>query len=115
MEEAGVERALLTPATWDINGNELALEAARRYPRRFRVFGTLSLRRPDPEALEALVRRPGMLGLRQAFPPAAARSYLEDGTADWFWPAAERAGIDVMVWMPGQISHLRPILDAHPN
>ena len=115
MNEAGVERAVLVPATWDINGTELALEAAATYPRRFGVFGTLSLRRVDPRALEALAGRPGMLGLRQAFPPGSSRSYLDDGTADWFWPAAERAGVDVMVWMPDQLSHLRPILDANPD
>src|SRR5262249_49553777 len=32
--------------------------------------------------------------------PAAA--WLTDGTADWFWPAAEKAGLPVMFLSPGQ-------------
>ena len=36
-----------------------------------------------------------MLGVRLTFTPAT-RAWLSDGTADWFRPAAEKAGLAVM-------------------
>ncbi len=42
-----------------------------------------------------------MLGVRVTFlGPAAA--WLTDGTADWFWPAAEKAGLPVMFLTRGR-------------
>jgi len=41
-------------------------------------------------------KQSGMLGLRALFLGASER-WLTDGTSDWFWPAAERARLPVMV------------------
>ena len=38
-----------------------------------------------------------MLGMRFTFHASRKGRWLTDGTADWPWPAAERAGIPVMV------------------
>jgi predicted TIM-barrel fold metal-dependent hydrolase len=40
--------------------------------------------------------------------------WLSNGTADWFWPAAEKAGLPVMVFAPGQGPALARIADRHP-
>jgi len=115
MEGAGVARAILIPAAWDVRGNELVEEAARRFPERFAAFPVADLRSPlDAAALRSWMERPGVLGLRQMFPPGV-RSRLEDGSADWLWPAAEAAGVPLMLWMPGQLRHLGPILRRHPR
>ena len=39
--------------------------------------------------------RPGMLGLRFYFNERHPESWMTDGTLDWLWPAAERAGVPV--------------------
>ena len=36
-----------------------------------------------------------MLGVRVTF-IGPAQAWLTDGTADWFWPEAEKAGLPVM-------------------
>lgn len=93
MERAGVDRAVIVPAQWE--GNDYALEAMQRHPRRFAVLGKLAVDRPQAAALEGWKNRPGLLGIRLNFQTPEAQPWLQDGTADWLWPAAERAGVPI--------------------
>ena len=44
MDEAGVDAALIHPPySWDPTSNQLALEAAKKYPHRFAVMGQLAV------------------------------------------------------------------------
>ena len=56
-----------------------------------------------------------MLGLRFAFMEPHKREWLTDGTLDWLWPAAERAGMPVA--LPGRVlpADGRPDRRAHPG
>jgi L-fuconolactonase len=116
MDLAGVRRAVLVPPSWEGDRNDLALEAARTYPDRFAVMGRLALQDPASRARVADWKaQPGMLGMRFTFHNEHYRHFLTDGTADWLWPAAERAGIPLMVLMPGALDHLDRIASAHPG
>jgi predicted TIM-barrel fold metal-dependent hydrolase len=116
MEEAEVDRAVLIPTAWDRLGNELVEQAAAAHPDRFAAFPVLDVRKPlAGAALESWGARPEVAGLRVMFPPGVERSWLEDGTADWVWPAAAEHGLVLMVWMPGQLGHLPAILNANPG
>ena len=53
--------------------------------------------------------------MRHTFHNEHYRHFLTDGTADWFWPAAERAGIPLMVLMPGMLDQLDRIAGRHPG
>src|SRR5438045_538738 len=46
MDEAGVDRAVIVPPSWPGDRNDYGLEAAKRYPNRFRVMGKLPLQDP---------------------------------------------------------------------
>ncbi|HVA23506.1 MAG TPA: amidohydrolase family protein [Chloroflexota bacterium] len=117
MDEAGVQRAILVPTSWsDDNGNELALEAAKAHPDRFAVFGVLPLAAADgPAQLARWKATPGLLGIRASFHTDALAPLLTDGTADWFWPAAERAGVPIMVYAPNQLAEVGRIAARHPD
>lgn len=116
MEPAGVSRVVLVPPSWEGDRNDLALEAARLYPDRFAVMGRLPVERPESRALVAGWRKqPGMLGMRFTFRTDLQRPWLTDGTADWLWPAAERAGIPLMVLVPGSLDVLGRIAERHPD
>ena len=92
MDEAGVDRVVIVPPSWEGERNDYALEAARKYPNRFAVMGRILLGSKQAPGLLATWRdQPGMLGVRHTF-NGAQTSWLTDGTADWFWPAAAKAG-----------------------
>ena len=56
-----------------------------------------------------------MLGVRLTFHRDADRPWLTDGTADWFWPEAERHGIPVMVHAPERLAEIGAIATRHPG
>src|SRR3954462_10996626 len=102
MDEAGVQRAVIVPPSWPGDRNDYAIEASKRHPDRFAVMGRISLQKPESAELWPNWRvAPGRLALRLTFLGPASK-WLEDGTADWFWPAAEKAGLPVMFLAPGR-------------
>jgi predicted TIM-barrel fold metal-dependent hydrolase len=115
MDEAGVDRVVVVPPSWPGDRNDYALEAAQRYPNRFHVMGRIPLKNPQSAALLPKWReQPGMLGVRVIF-LGPSTPWLTDGTADWFWPAAEKAQVPVMFFAPGQVSKFAAIAERHPQ
>ena len=113
MDEAGVDRVVVVPPSWPGDRNDYALEAAHRYPNRFHVMGRIPLQNPQSAALlPKWKEQPGMLGVRVLFNFVVTIPWLTDGTADWFWPAAEKAQVPVMFFAPGQLSKFGPSRNA---
>ena len=116
MDEAGVDAAILVPPSLEGDRNDLSLAAAHEHPRRFAVMGRIDLANPDArEAIKTWTRQPGMLGVRLTFHRADSRTALTDGTADWFWPAAERYDVPVMVHAPERLRELGDVAARHPG
>ena len=116
MDAAGVARVVIVPPSWEGDRNDLALEAARLHPDRFGIMGRFAIERPEDRAvLGGWKRQPGMLGLRFTFGSASQRPWLTDGTADWFWPVAERLELPLMLSVPGSLPHLDRIAERHPG
>jgi len=114
MDEAGVNRVVIVPPGLN-DVNTYALEAARRYPGRFAVMGRIPLENPKSAVLLPRWKdQPGMLGVRVTFLGKAV-AWLSDGTADWFWPAAEKAGLPVMFLAFGNVDKFGPIAARHPG
>jgi len=115
MNEAGVDRVVIVPPSWEGERNDYALEAAGKYPDRFAVMGRILLTSPQAPALMPRWKaQKGMLGIRMTFNGEQA-AWLTDGTADWFWPAAEKAGIPIMFLTTGQIPLFGRIAERHPQ
>lgn len=116
MDEAGVDRVVIVPPSWEGDRNDLALEAAGRYPARFAVMGRFPIEAPaEAGRLRTWRAQPGMLGVRLTFHRPPWSDWLEDGSVDWFWPAAERAGLPVMVFVPGLVKQFDAIAGRHPG
>ncbi len=117
MRQAGVDAAVIHPPTsWDPSANELAVEAARQHPDRFAILGNFPLDRPESRTLiDGWKRRPGMLGLRFTFLQPHQRTWPTDGTIDWLWPAAERAGLPVALLAAGFLPKVAQVAERHPR
>jgi predicted TIM-barrel fold metal-dependent hydrolase len=116
MDAAGIDRALLHPPSWDPESGELSVEAVCAYPGRFAILGRLPLDDPKSRGLiDSWKGRPGMLGLRYTFLQPHQKSWPTDGTADWLWPAAERAGIPVALLASEFLPLVGKIAERHPG
>jgi predicted TIM-barrel fold metal-dependent hydrolase len=116
MAEAGVDRAILVPPSWEGERIDYSLEAAAKYPDHFAVMGRIPIEQPQArEMLETWKSYPGMLGVRLTFHHAWDRPWMSDGTADWFWPAAERLGIPVMLNAPTLQGEIAEVAVRHPG
>ena len=116
MDRAGVDCAILVPPSIEGDRNDYALEAAQKYPGRFAVMGRFPVNTgKGRNLLEGWREQAGMLGVRLTFHRDADRPWLTDGTADWFWPEAERHGIPVMVHAPERLAKIGEIAARHPK
>ena len=117
MTEAGVQRHILVPPSWEGDRADYSLEAAAKYPDQFAVMGRIPLQKPEEgrHMLESWKDQPGMLGVRLTFHHAWDESWVRDGTADWFWPLAERFDIPVMMNAPGTLSEVGQVAARFPN
>ncbi|MFD8531655.1 amidohydrolase family protein [Streptosporangium canum] len=96
MDEAGIDRVVNCPAIWDEGANDYAVEAATRYPDRFATLGWFPLTAaPDPAAVDVLLARPGMLGLRFVLASPELIAALTSGGLDWLWRAADERELPV--------------------
>ena len=115
MAQAGVDRAVIVPPSWEGDRNDVAIDAATRYPDKFAVMGRLPIERPvGLEVLANWKQQPGMLGMRFTFHTPAHRQWLQDGTAEWLWPLAQKAQIPLMVNVPGSVHLIDKVAQQYP-
>jgi predicted TIM-barrel fold metal-dependent hydrolase len=115
MDEAGIDRVVLVPPSWEGDRNDLALEAARLHPNRFAVMGRIDLATPQPELIPTWRKQQGMLGLRFTFHRGEQRPWLTDGTAEWAWKACEENDVPLMVFVPGSVPAIGEVAERHPG
>jgi predicted TIM-barrel fold metal-dependent hydrolase len=115
IDAAGVDRVVIVPPTLEGERVDYGQEAARRYPGRFATMGHIRLDDPgEARRLPTWNEQPAVLGIRLNIAGAQAK-WLTDGTADWFWPAAEQAGIPIMFLTTGQLPLFGVIAEHHPR
>ena len=117
MKEAGVDRAILVPPSFEGDRSDYSLEAAAKYPEQFAVMGRVPLeKRAEGEALlKGWKDQPGMIGVRLTFHHEWDEAWVRDGTADWFWPIAQQMNIPVMLNAPSVLKEVGGIAERFPN
>ena len=117
MTAARVDRAVIAPPVWEGVRNDIALAAAREHPDRFAVMGRVDLNTPaSRDLLPTWRQQPGMLGLRYALGRPLIRPLLTEGRIEWLWPAAEEAGLPLMLFPLAADLHLIDrIAEHHPS
>jgi predicted TIM-barrel fold metal-dependent hydrolase len=115
MDEGGVDAAVIHPPGWDPHSTDMAFAAVRDYPGRFAIMGSLPLAQPDSrERIKNWRDQPGMLGLRYTFLHDPARQQLKDGTIDWLWAEAEKAGVPIAMLATDSLTEIAGIAQRHP-
>jgi predicted TIM-barrel fold metal-dependent hydrolase len=115
LDEAGVDRVVIVPPTLEGERLDYAQEAVKRYPARFAIMARIPLDKPQrAQSLSRLRDEVGVLGVRFNFVGRQA-AWLTDGTADWFWPVAEKAGLPVMFLTAGQTPLFARIAERYPQ
>ena len=115
MDEGGVDAAVIHPPDWDPGATELAFKAVRDYPGRFAIMGWLPLDQPGSRArIVGWRQQPGMLGLRYNFLHDPARRWLANGTIDWLWAEAEKAGVPIYMLATDSLAEIARIAERHP-
>ncbi|GAB2897288.1 amidohydrolase family protein [Paraburkholderia jirisanensis] len=116
MDEAGVDKAILVPRSFNGARNDYVLEALRAHPDRFAVMGRVPLNEHEGKPLLANWKaEPGVLGVRLTFHRDGNRPHLTDGSMDWFWPEAERHQIPAMVHAPERLPEIGQIAARYPG
>lgn len=115
MRAAAVNRAVLIPPYWVGFDNSTCLDAANRHPDRFRVMGRFDVTVRDEDALATWLLQPGMLGIRLTLHTPELRPWIAGDAADWFWAAAEKAAIPLMIHAPGELSGVARIARNFPR
>ena len=116
MDEAGVDGVLLHPPSWDPKANEIAIEAAKQHPDRLGVLGFFDVTdKSNQKVIDAWKAQPEVLGLRFAFLRPGEENRLVDGSAEWVWTAAEKAGMPVGLLAPNRSKVVGEIAAKHPN
>ena len=119
MKSAGVDAAVIhPPGSLGEAVNTYAIEAAQKHPDKFCILGHFDLTSPNREEIVANWRKrsPAMLGFRFSFQEPHQKTWLTDGTLDWFWPACEKADLRVGLLVTGPtIKTFGEIARKHPG
>jgi L-fuconolactonase len=114
MDRVGVDRALLVGPSWEGARNDVVLRAAQVHPDRFGAIMRFTLNEAaNAEYFDTWVADPHVFGIRTIF-YREATDWLADGTADWVWREAERTGLPVTIYAPGQFAAIAEVARRHP-
>lgn len=121
MDGAGVGRCVVVPMMPPLREemartNQAALAMTQHQPNRFAVMGLFDLTdRAGAARLMSWRSAPGMLGVRVTFLRDPNLSLLREGGLEWFWDAAEEAGVPVTLLAPDMAGNLERIAADHPR
>lgn len=117
MDEAGVNRALILPPSWEGDRIDYALEACEAHPDRFGIMARIPQNKPEEgkAMLRDFAQNPHVKGTRLTFHRPIDRNWMIDGTNEWYWPIAEELSIPTMVHAPIWKRELGEIAGRHPG
>jgi len=117
MDQAGVDRVMIVPGSWEGDRIDYALRACEAHPDRFGVMARIPQNKPK-EAMAMLKdwqSIPYVKGTRLTFHRPIDRNWMIDGTMDWYWPFAEKHGVKTMIHAPIWKRETGEVAEKHPG
>lgn len=116
MQIAGVDAAIIQPPAWDLNANQIAIEAARKYPQRFGILGNFPLDSEDPKSiLKHWKQQAGMLGLRYILNEPKHKTWMMGSELDWLWAGAQENAIPIAIAASSHLEVFASIARRYPE
>ena len=115
MDEAGIAAAVLHPPGWDPNAGAVAVEAARLIPTALPCSAGSRSTPGKPVADRRVEAAAGHAWPAFHLSQPHKKNWMVDGTMDWLWPAAERAGLPVGLAAPNFLPVIGHIAERHPR
>lgn len=116
MDAVGVDSAVLVVTSHYGFDNSYSLEAARKYPDRYRVTGRLDPQAPDIDEQVAAWRvDPLTAALRFLILTDEQRAQLVDGYFDPLLDACRRHGVPVATYPAGHLDALEPVIRRYDD
>ena len=115
MDEAGVDRVVLVPPSWEGDRNDLVIDAATRFPDRFCAMARVNAHASPQIPLSHWKEQPGIKGVRVMFLLPDQRAWMTDGSAEWVYSQAEQLDLPLMIFAPDQTPAIGEIARRHPG
>lgn len=117
MDEAGIDRAVISPAGVAPDRDpRCAQAAAAKYPKRFRVMGWFVPKvAAHHQMLSRWMQQPGMCSIRLSLNEAEHQKLLADGAFEPLWKACLDQDMAIAIWTRGGPSIMEPVMKKYPN
>jgi L-fuconolactonase len=117
MDEAGIDRAVISPAgVAPDRSPACAQAAAAKYPKRFRVMGWFIPKLPEQwKVLPRWLQQPGMCSLRLSINEPEHQKLLSEGAFEPVWQACIDQDMAVAVWSRSGAAPMEPVLKKYPH
>ena len=117
MDEAGIDRAIVSPANVAPNRSPACGQAAAaKYPKRFRVMAWFVPTLPEQyKLLPRWLAQPSVCSLRVSMNEPEHKKLFADGALDPVWQACVDQDIPVAIWTRDGPALMEPVLQKYPN
>jgi len=117
MDEAGVDRAVISPAGVAPNRSPACAQAAAaKYPKRFSVMAWFVPKLPEQfKLLPRWLEQPGVNSLRLSMNEAEHQKMFTEGAFEPIWKACIDQDMAVAVWTRSGPALMEPVLQKYPN
>lgn len=117
MDEAGIDRAIVSPANVAPKRSPACGQAAAaKYPKRFRVMAWFVPTVPEQyKLLPRWLEQPGVCSLRLSMNEPEHQKMFADGVFDQVWKACIDQDMPVAIWTRAGPALMEPVLQKYPN
>jgi len=117
MDDAGIDRAVISPAGVAPNRDpSCAQAAAAKYPKRFRVMAWFVPTLPEQyKLLPRWLEQPGVCSLRLSMNEPEHQKMFAEGAFEPVWKACLDQDMPVAIWTRAGPALMEPVLKKYPN
>lgn len=116
MDEAGVDRAIISPQVTAGRSPAYAIHVSKKYPKRFRVMPWFAANKPEQfDLLPRWLDTPGVCSLRLSLNSEDEMKMFNDGALEPLWKAVTQYRIPMAVFRREGCGVIEPVICKYPD